>query len=305
MNFTLAVHGGSFQSNRENISVDSEKIIKTHVKNALEIGYEKLKQNEKNINVVEAVLTYMEDCSIFNAGKGCKLNENLEYELEASIMDGTNLSFGTASLVQNLKNPIKVAKKLMDIYQNIILVGNKVYEFGKNNGLDIVPKTYFTSKKESKKKNINNTDEYGTIGCVVLDKNNNLAAGLSTGGISNKIWGRLGDASIIGAGLYANNETCAIACTGKGELFIKNCIAYDLHSRILYKNDSLKKASNDIINKLEKNSGGFICLDKNGNLEMVFNTKGMVRGWVNEKGIANINLYEKNEDYTSNEYILK
>ena len=131
-----------------------------------------------------------------------------------------------------------------------------------------------------------------------------MSAGISTGGKLNKICGRLGDASIIGAGLYANNSSCAISCTGKGEIFIKNCIAYDLHSRLIYKKESLKKASEDIINQLEKNSGGFISLDKNGNLEMPFNTKGMVRGWVDEKGIAYINLFKENEDYTPSQYIL-
>ena len=304
MNFTIAIHGGSFKSSRENISFDTESKIKSYIKSALKIGYDKLNKKEKNINVVESVLSYMEDCSIFNAGKGCKINENMEYELEASIMDGTNLNFGTVSLVKDLKNPIKDAKKLMDMYQNLILVGINASEFGKRNGLDIVPKTYFTSKIEDNKKFMNNANEYGTIGCVILDQNKHLAAGISTGGISNKICGRLGDASIIGAGLYANNNTCAIACTGKGEIFIKNCVAYDLHSRLLYKNDSLKKASNDIINNLDLNSGGFICLDKNGNLEMPFNTKGMVRGWVNENGIAYIDLFKENEDYTLNKYIL-
>jgi beta-aspartyl-peptidase (threonine type) len=246
----------------------------------------------------------MEDCSIFNAGKGSKHNVNLEYELEASIMDGANLNFGAVSLVKNIKNPIKLARKLMDIYQNLILFGNNALEFAKNNGLDIISNNYYTSKNFDEKKFINTTSEYGTIGCVLLDQNKNLSAGISTGGKLNKICGRLGDASIIGAGLYANNSSCAISCTGKGEIFIKNCIAYDLHSRLIYKKESLKKASEDIINQLEKNSGGFISLDKNGNLEMPFNTKGMVRGWVDEKGIAYINLFKENEDYTPSQYIL-
>ena len=121
MNFVISVHGGAFQSDRENFSFDAKK-IKLSVKNALKIGYDKLKQKDKNLNVVESVLTYMEDCSIFNAGKGSKQNINLEYELEASIMDGTNLNFGTVSLIKNIKNPIKLARKLMDIYQNLILI---------------------------------------------------------------------------------------------------------------------------------------------------------------------------------------
>ena len=150
-------------------------------------------------------------------------------------MDGANLNFGAVSLVKNIKNPIKLARKLMDIYQNLILVGNNALEFAKNNGLDIISNNYYTSKNFDEKKFINTTSEYGTIGCVLLDQNKNLSAGISTGGKLNKICGRLGDASIIGAGLYANNSSCAISCTGKGEIFIKNCIAYDLHSRLIYK----------------------------------------------------------------------
>ena len=305
MSFVIAIHGGAFESSRENFSLDSEKKIKLKIKNALKIGYNKLKQKEIGVNVVESVLTYMEDCSLFNAGRGSKQNENLEYELEASIMNGLNLNFGTVSLIKNIKNPIKAAKKLMDINQNLILVGNSADKFGKINGLDIVPNNYFGTKNIDEKSSINDTSEYGTVGCVILDQNKNLAAGVSTGGIANKICGRLGDASLIGAGLYANNCSCAISCTGKGETFIKNCLAYDLHSRIIYKNESLKKASNDIINKIEKGSGGFISLDKYGNLEMPFNTKGMVRGWVNEKGIALINVFKEKEDYIPNEYKLE
>ena len=307
MSFVIAIHGGAFESSREKFLLDSEKKVKLCIKNAIKIGYNKLKQKEKGIEALESVLTYLEDCSLFNAGKGSKPNENLEYELEASIMNGLNLNFGTISLVKNIKNPIKAAKKLMDLYQNLILVGNNADKFGKNNGLEIVPNNYFKVHKNDLNENnsINDAPEYGTIGCVVLDQNKNLAAGVSTGGISNKIGGRLGDASLIGAGLYANNCSCAISCTGKGEIFIKNCVAYDLHSRIAYKNESLNKASNDIINKLEKGSGGFISLDKYGNCEMPFNTKGMVRGWVNEKGIAFIDVFKEKEDYTPNEYNLE
>ena len=306
MSFIIAIHGGAFESSREKFSLDSEKNIKLNIKNALKIGYNKLKQKEKGVDALELVLTYLENCSLFNAGKGSKPNQNLEYELEASIMNGLNLNFGTISLVKNIKNPIKAAKKLMDIYQNLILVGNNADKFGKNNGLDIVPNNYFKTNKNDldEKSFINDAPEYGTIGCVVLGQNKNLASGVSTGGISNKLAGRLGDASLIGAGLYANNCSCAISCTGKGEIFIKNCLAYDLHSRITYKNESLKKASNDIINKLEKGSGGFLALNRYGNLEMPFNTKGMVRGWVNDKGIAYINLFKEKEDYTPNEYKL-
>ena len=305
MSFVIAIHGNAFESSREKFSLNSEKKIKLYIKNALKIGYNKLKQKEEGINVLESVLTYLEDCSLFNAGKGSKPNENLEYELEASIMNGLNLNFGTVSLIKNIKNPIKAAKKLMDIYQNLILVGNNADKFGKNNGLDIVSNNYFKANDLDEKSYINDAPKYGTIGCVILDQNKNLSAGVSTGGISNKIGGRLGDASLIGAGLYANNCSCAISCTGKGEIFIKNCLAYDLHSRIKYKNESLNKASNDVINKIEKGSGGFISLDKYGNLEMPFNTKGMVRGWVNEKGIAFINLFKEKEDYTPNEYKLE
>ena len=305
MSFVIAVHGGAFQSSREQFLFDSEKKIKLYLKNALQLGYNKLKKNEKNVNVIESVLTYLEDCPIFNAGKGSKPNANLEYELEASIMDGANLNFGIVSLVKHIKNPIKAAKKLMDIYHNLILVGNSADKFGKNNGLDFVSNNYFITNNLDKKNSLYDIPEYGTIGCVVLDQNKNLAAGISTGGTSNKISGRLGDASIIGAGLYANNFSCAISCTGKGENFIKNCVAYDLHSRIIYKNESLNKACNDIINNIENGSGGFISLDKKGNVEMPFNSKGMIRGWVNEKGIAYISLFKENEDYTPNEYKLE
>ena len=294
MSFVIAVHGGSFKSSREDFSPDSENEIIIHIKNALQIGYNKLKEKNNSVNTVESIISYMEDCSIFNAGKGSKSNENSEYELEATIMDGNNLNFGTVSLVKNIKNPIKIAKKLMDLYQNLILVGNNAFEFGKNYGFEIVNNDYFGSNNKENKNFYNNINEYGTVGCVVLDQNKNLASGISTGGIKNKKCGRLGDASIIGGGIYANNDSCAVSCTGKGEIFIKNCIAFDLHSRMKYKNESLQKASKDIINDIEKDSGGFISLDKNGNLEMPFNTSGMVRGWVNEKGIAYINLFNEN-----------
>ena len=305
MSFIIAVHGGAFESNRENFSLEAEKKIKSIIKEALLIGYNKLKQKEKGEEVLESVLAYLEDCSLFNAGKGSKPNKDFEYELEASIMNGYNLNYGVVSLVKNIKNPIKAAKKLMDKYQNLNLVGKSADDFGKSNGLDIVSNYYFQSNNTDKKKFLTETPGHGTIGCVILDQNKNLFAGVSTGGIANKTSGRIGDASIIGAGLYANNLSCAVSCTGKGEKFIQNCVAYDLHSRIIYKKESLHKAANDIINGMEEGTGGFISLDNKGNLEMPFNTNGMVRGWLNEEGIAYIYLFKEKEDYTENKFKLK
>jgi len=276
---------------------------------ALSEGYSSLEKNEKALDAIEKVIVILEDSPLFNAGRGAVFTNNETNELDAAIMDGSNLNAGAVAGITTVKNPIKLARAVMDKSQHVMMIGEGAEEFAKTQNIEIVNPTYFKTEerlktlqriKNSEKQNeqsllINNNDyKFGTVGCVALDKNGNLAAGTSTGGMTNKKYGRVGDVPIIGAGTYANNNTAALSATGHGEFFIRNVVTHDISALMEYKNLSLNEAATEVvINKLvkQKGDGGVIGIDKNGNVTMTFNTKGMFRGYKTNDGKSVVKIF--------------
>ncbi|RJP66045.1 MAG: isoaspartyl peptidase/L-asparaginase [Ignavibacteriales bacterium] len=307
--FLFVIHGGAGTITKGSITAVEEQSYKEKLKEALFAGYEILKNNGSSLDAVEAAIKIMEDSPLFNAGKGAVFNNKGKNELDASIMDGRNLNAGAIAGVHHIKNPISLARLVMEKSQHVLLTGDGAEEFASANGIQLVPEDYFYTEKrwqqllkarEGDKKDsipkinyINSDYKFGTVGAVALDKHGNLAAGTSTGGMTNKKFGRVGDSPIIGAGTYADS-ICAVSCTGHGEYFIKNAVAYDVSARMKYCGHSLVQATEDIIhNVLEKQGakGGLIAIDKDGNLAMPFNTTGMYRGYIKENGSWEVKIY--------------
>ena len=275
---------------------------------ALNKGYEILENNgSSELAVIEAIKV-MEDSPLFNAGKGAVLDERGEASLDASFMSGKNLNAGAVAGVKKIKNPITVAYSVMKNTPQVFLISEGADEFAKEQGLNLVDNSYFITERrkaqllknknpvqlKDKKDSLSPISKFGTVGCVALDKNGNLSAGTSTGGRSNKKWGRVGDVPIIGAGNYANNNTCAISATGWGEFFIRNVVAHDISSLLEYKNLDIEEATKISLEKVKKlgGSGGVIALDKFGNYAMEFNTKGMYRGIRDSKGNFQVSIFK-------------
>ncbi len=289
--FALVIHGGAGSIFEGRYSEEEEKAYKEKLKEALDVGYNILESKGSAVDAVETVIRVLEDSPLFNAGVGAVLNDEGNIELDASIMDGSNIKAGGVAGLKHIKNPITLARFVMEHSPHVLLFGEGAEKFADEFGLQKVENSYFKTEKKieefnkEKVKSVsylqNNDYKFGTVGCAALDKNGNLAAGTSTGGMSGKKFGRVGDAPIIGAGTYANNNTCALSATGHGEFFIRNVVTHDISALMEYKNFSLKEASDFVINdKLKKQeaTGGVIGLDKFGNVIMTFNTQGMFRG---------------------------
>ena len=306
--FLLAIHAGAIDDPRSAMSKEEEIEFKEGLLKALRIGYKILKNNGTHLDAVQAALNSMEDNPTFNSGKGAKVNQKFQCELDSSIMDGSNLKCGAVASVQRIKNPINAARLVMERTRHVLLVGPSADEYAESEGLTMVPNSYFMTPKmikewyEAQKKSYKEIPQHETCGALALDKKGNLAAGTSTGGITYKMAGRVGDSPIIGAGTYANNGCCAVSCTGLGENMIRRSVAFDLRARIKYKGISLKDSAMEVIQELEPLTGGFISIDKEGNVEMPFNSPGMARAWVDDQGIAHIFLFKEGEDFTPNEY---
>lgn len=266
---------------------------------ALNTGRKILYEGGTALEAVEKTINMMENNPLFNAGKGAVFTHEGKNELDAAIMDGSNLAAGSVACVTDIKNPITAARYVMTKSPHVMLTGAGASQFAKEQGLEIVPPSYFyTDKRYNELQEILKREKNGTVGCCALDKNGNLAAGTSTGGMSNKRYNRVGDAPIIGAGTYANNNTCAVSATGHGEYFIRWTVAHDISALMEYKGLSLKEASELVVNdKLLKagGSGGVICVDKSGNISMPFNSEGMFRGFATADGKEGIFIY-KDED---------
>jgi len=299
--WVLVLHGGAGNIKKELYTDAEEKQYLYKLGEALDKGGEILENGGSAIDAIEIVISILEDSPLFNAGKGAVFNSEGINELDAAIMDGKSLKAGTAAGLTDVKNPIYLARKIMDNSKHVMLIGKGASAFAREMGLKIVDNSYFFTNdrwnqlQNDKEKENGNSDSKGTVGCVALDKYGNLAAGTSTGGMSNKKWGRVGDSPIIGAGTYANNLTCAVSCTGHGEYFIRYTVAYDLSALIEYKNMSLKKASEYIINdKLVKagGKGGLIAVDKYGNIAMPFNTEGMFRAYIRSDKKKEVLMYK-------------
>lgn len=316
--FILAIHGGAGTILKKNMTDSMERAYKTVLGQALQVGYEKIKQGGSSLEAVESVIHIMEDSPLFNAGKGAVFTHNGRNELDASIMDGKTLAAGAVAGVSTIKNPISAAKAVMEKSEHVMMVGSGAEQFAKQAGLEIVDPSYFWTearweslqkiKKEDSTKTqldhdqkqvsrlgVTNKDaKFGTVGCVALDGYGNLAAGTSTGGMTNKKFGRVGDSPIIGAGTYANNETCAVSCTGWGEFYIRHVAAYKVSALMEYKGKDVVQASQEVIDGIGKmgGNGGMVVLDKNGHVAMPFNTNGMYRGTVTKDGKITVEIYK-------------
>lgn len=304
--WVIVIHGGAGNINPDEMSAEKEKQYNEKLKEALESGASVLENGGSSLDAVVAAIHILEDCPFFNAGKGAVFNADGVNELDAAIMDGKTLQAGAVAGVTTIKNPIDAARMVMEKSGHVMLIKEGAEKFARENGLQMVDPAYFFTEnrwnalQEAKKREQQNledkTKKGGTVGCVALDKQGNLAAGTSTGGMTNKKYGRVGDSPIIGAGTYANNESCAVSATGHGEFFIRNVVAYDIAAKMLYQNQSLEQAASDVINnklKLQGGNGGVIALDKNGNIAMPFNTTGMFRGFIISGGQPETAIYAK------------
>lgn len=290
--WAIAIHGGAGNLLSENEYIEE----KSKLEEALMSGVEILKNGGTSLEVVESVINILEDSPLFNAGKGAVFTHDGKNELDASIMDGATLNAGAVAGVTIVKNPVSAAIKVMTNSNHVLLSGKGAEQFAREQNLDIVDPSYFYTKKrwESLQKSIEEDKKMGTVGCVVLDIHGNLVAGTSTGGMTNKKYGRIGDSPIIGAGTYANNNTCAVSCTGHGEYFIRLNIAHDISSQMEYLNKPLDEAAHYTIQeKLTKlgGKGGIISVDKEGNIAFEFNTTGMFRGAADSEGRFEVRVF--------------
>jgi len=269
---------------------------------AVDIGYAILEKGGTSLDAVEAVVQRLEDDSLFNAGKGSVFNSEGKVELDASIMDGNTLKAGAVAGVHHVKNPIRLARTVMEKSEHVFFIGDGAEKFAQEHGLELVDESYFFTEarwqslqKAKAKESLTEKEKHGTVGAVALDQHGNLAAATSTGGMTNKKFGRIGDSPIIGAGTYADNETCAISATGHGEYFIRAVVAHDIASLIRYKRLSIQAAAEEVVmNKLAKlgGTGGIIAIDRNANIAMPFNTDGMYRAYKVQGGKTFVAIYK-------------
>lgn len=294
--WAIVIHGGAGAITREKMTPEMDKKYRAAMTEAMNTGRKILSDGGTAIEAVEKTINVMEDNPLFNSGKGAVFTHEGKNELDASIMDGSNLNAGSVAVVTDIKNPITAARYVMTKSEHVMLTGAGASQFAKEQGLEIVPPSYFyTEKRYNELQEIMKREKMGTVGCCALDKNGNLAAGTSTGGMSDKRYNRVGDSPIIGAGTYANNATCAVSATGHGEFFIRWTVAHDISALMEYKGLSLKDASELVINdKLVKagGSGGVICIDKAGNISMPFNSEGMFRGYATADGKEGVFIYK-------------
>lgn len=294
--WAIVIHGGAGVITREKMTPELDKQYRESLTAAMNVGKKILSEGGSALDAVEKTINMMEDNPLFNAGKGAVFTHDGKNELDAAIMDGSNLAAGAVAGVTDIKNPITAARCVMTKSVHVMLTGAGASQFAKEQGLEIVPPSYFyTERRFNELQEILKREKMGTVGCCALDKNGNLAAGTSTGGMPNKKYNRIGDSPIIGAGTYANNATCAVSGTGHGEYFIRWTVAHDISALMEYKGLSLKDASELVVNgKLVKagGSGGVICVDKSGNVSMPFNSEGMFRGFATADGKGGVFIYK-------------
>jgi L-asparaginase / beta-aspartyl-peptidase len=294
--YVIVIHGGAGNASNRDLNDEQQEEYKAKLSEALSIGEEILANGGTCVEAIEKTISFLEDCPLFNAGKGAVFTHDGKNELDASIMQGSDLNAGSVAGVGDIKNPISAAIKVMTNSEHVMMTGKGASEFAKLQNLEIVDSSYFfTEKRWESLQNILKAKKHGTVGCVALDKYGNLAAGTSTGGMTNKKFGRIGDAPIIGAGTYANNNTCAISATGHGEFFIRYTVAHDISALMEYKNLSLQEASDEVINKklLEVGgTGGIIAVDKDGNISMTFNTNMMFRAYTKSTGEREVAIFK-------------
>jgi beta-aspartyl-peptidase (threonine type) len=298
--YVLVIHGGAGNITPERFTPDKQILYEQELTKALAAGEKVLSNGGSALDAVVAAIQVMEECPLFNSGKGAVFNAEGKNELDASIMDGKTLKAGAVAGVMIIKSPVEAARRVMDSSAHVMMAGRGAEEFARVQGLELVDPSYFYTEESWQeylkvKARIEKDGRKGTVGAVALDQQGNLAAATSTGGMVYKKYGRIGDSPVIGAGTYANNESCAISCTGHGEFFIRNSVAFDVSARMLYLGETIDQAANYIINEKLKSqgaAGGLIALDKEGNLSMPFNTPGMFRGYVKAGGKAEVLMFK-------------
>ncbi len=326
-NVVLVIHGGAGTILKKNMTPEKEEAYRAKLEEALRAGYAVLVEKGTSVEAVRAAINILEDSPLFNAGKGAVYTNKETQEMDASIMSGQDKNAGAVAGVQTIKNPIDAAIAVMEKSEHVLLTGAGAEEFAEQNGVEIVDTSYFRSlvrlqqlkRVQEKEKTILDHDgdrgsidssedefnvdyiedkKFGTVGAVALDNEGNLSAGTSTGGMTNKRFNRVGDSPIIGAGTYADNATCGVSCTGHGEYFIRNVVAYDVSALMMYKELGVSDAANEVISKQSDmgGSGGLIALDSKGNVAMPFNTEGMYRGYITKEGKIYIALYKSERD---------
>ena len=313
--YAMVIHGGAGTILKKNMTPEKEAGIREAMNAALNAGEAVLKAGGSAADAVEATIWVMEDSPHFNAGKGAVFTNAGINEMDASFMTGHDQNAGAVGGVTNLKHPISAARAVLEKSEHVLLSGKGAEDFSQLQGLETVDPKYFHTdfrwnslqkalegervdqEKLEGNRIITDIDhKYGTVGCVALDKSGNIAAGTSTGGMTNKRYNRLGDSPIIGAGTYADNATCGVSCTGWGEFFIRYAVAYDVHARMAYGGASVQDAADAVIHKTLVNkggTGGLIALDAKGNVAMPFNTAGMYRGYLKAGGERKIQFYEE------------
>ena len=305
----LVIHGGAGSIKKGVLNAEQERAYFDALSRALTLGYAVLDSGGSSVQAVIAAIQYMESDSLFNAGVGAVFTHEETNELDASIMDGRTLDAGAVAGVKRIKSPIEAAYHVMVNSPHVLLSGEGAETFAQSQGLEMVDPSYFHTKsnhdriqkvleREQNKTAYTpyaNDWKFGTVGCVALDQNGHLAAGTSTGGMTNKRWNRIGDSPIIGAGTYADDKTCAVSCTGHGEFFIRYVVAYDIAARMKYQNKGLNQSANEVIDELKEKEGlgGVICLDAHGNISAPFNTDGMFTAVAYSKDSVEVFVYGK------------
>jgi beta-aspartyl-peptidase (threonine type) len=310
--FGLVIHGGAGTIERANMTPEKEREYRAGLERALTAGYDILKRGGSSLDATEAAVRVLEDDPHFNAGKGSVFTSAGTNEMDAAIMDGKTLAAGAVAVLKHVKNPISLARLVMEKSGHVMIDGEGAEAFAKENGIELVDQKYFFTQerwdalqkiKAAEKHRtggagkaflITDQDRHGTVGAVALDKNGNLAAATSTGGTTNKRPGRVGDSPIIGAGTYANDATCAVSATGDGEYFIRATVGHDISALMEYRGMSLKEAAQAVLDKVAKlgGTGGLIAIDHQGNVTLPFNTAGMYRGYVDPNGKFVVEIYK-------------
>jgi beta-aspartyl-peptidase (threonine type) len=310
----LVIHGGAGVIKRE-MSPAREKAVRAALTQALQKGYAQLKSGKTAVDAVSAAITVLEDDPNFNAGKGSVFTHDGKNELDAAIMDGATLGAGSVAGVHRVKNPILLARAVMEKSDHVMLVGDGAEEFGKSVGVELVDPSYFRTEERRqqlqkalkedadkvKHSDVETAKHFGTVGAVALDAEGHLAAGTSTGGMNDKRWGRIGDSPIIGAGTYANSG-CAVSGTGWGEYYLRTVAAHEICMRVTQMRVPLRRAAAEVINQEIPSmggNGGAIALDGNGTIAMPFNTDGMYRGWIGADGVPHVAIYGDEDDGTT------
>lgn len=305
--YAIAIHGGAGTIARHLLNEEKQKEYEQALLDAVNAGYEVLAQAGSALDAVSQAVVALENCPLFNAGRGSVFNHEGKHEMDASIMRGDTCDAGAVSGLRNVKNPVLLARQVMEQSEHVFLCGEGAEIFARKQGISFENDDYFYNAfryeqyREALAADSIQLDhtaagdrKFSTVGAVALDASGNIAAATSTGGMTNKKYGRVGDTPVIGAGTYANNETCGVSCTGHGELFIRQVVAHQVHSMMKYGNYTLEAACEQVVMKdlvAIKGEGGIIAIDKNGNISMPFNSEGMYRGFKKSDGTCAISMY--------------